>query len=90
MGSAIETRRLLDTKPQRDEAKLLTRHGSTRRILVCLDRSPFSDVALRHAISMAKTLDSALTLLYVLQPAHEAKQGNEDGQRSGKEPCWVK
>ena len=66
-------RRLLDTKPEREEtrAKSLARHGSIRRILVCLDRSSFSDVALRRAISLAKTFDSAITLVYVLQPAHE-------------------
>jgi nucleotide-binding universal stress UspA family protein len=68
MGTAA---RLLDTKPQREEAKSLTRPGSIRRILVCLDRSSFSDVALRHAISFAKTFDSSITLLYVLQPPHE-------------------
>jgi len=72
MGVA-EPRHLLDTKPQREEtrAKSLARHGSIRRILVCLDRSSFSDVALGYAISLAKTFDSAITLVCVLQPAHE-------------------
>jgi nucleotide-binding universal stress UspA family protein len=42
-----------------------------RRILVCLDRSPSSEVCLPYAVSLAKTFGSALTLLYVMQPPHE-------------------
>lgn len=41
------------------------------RILVCLDGSPFSEVCLPYAISIAKTLGSELTLLHVMQPHHE-------------------
>jgi nucleotide-binding universal stress UspA family protein len=62
---------LLDTKPRRQEAKSFARHGGIGRILVCLDQSSFSDAALRHASSIAKTFGSTITLLYVLQPAHE-------------------
>jgi nucleotide-binding universal stress UspA family protein len=43
-----------------------------RRILVCLDRSPFSESCLPYAISLAKTFGSAVTLLYVMQPPHES------------------
>lgn len=71
MGTEVENHRLLDMKPQRHEAKSLARHGGIGRIVVCLDHSSFSDAALGHAISIAKTFDSAITLLYVLQPAHE-------------------
>jgi nucleotide-binding universal stress UspA family protein len=72
MGTAVEARHLpADRGPSREEARSPTHHGGIRRILVCLDRSSFSDVALRHAIYLAKTFDSALTLLCVLQPAHE-------------------
>jgi nucleotide-binding universal stress UspA family protein len=71
METEVDNHRLLDTKPQRQEAKSLTHHGGIGRILVCLDHSSFSDAALREAISIAKTFDSAVTLLYVLQPAHE-------------------
>ena len=45
--------------------------GSIRRILLCVDHSQFATVALRQAISLAKTFDSALTFLYVLKPPHE-------------------
>lgn len=71
--ATVEPGHLIDTKPQREEtrAKSLARHGSIRRVLVCLDCSSFSDVALRHAVSLAKTFDSAVTLVYVLEPAHE-------------------
>jgi|SRR5579872_396886 len=45
--------------------------GSIRRILVCVDHSQFATIALRQAVSLAKTFDGAVTLLYVLQPPHE-------------------
>jgi len=48
------------------EAKLYGRH-----ILVCLDRSPFSEVCLPYAISLARTFGSAITLVHVMQPHHE-------------------
>jgi nucleotide-binding universal stress UspA family protein len=41
------------------------------RILVCLDHSPFSEVCLPYAISIAKTFGSELTLMTVMQPPHE-------------------
>jgi nucleotide-binding universal stress UspA family protein len=41
------------------------------RILVCLDRSPFSEVCLPYAISIAKTFGSEITLAHVMQPHHE-------------------
>lgn len=48
------------------EPKLRVRH-----ILVCLDRSPLSEVCLPYAISIAKTFGSELTLMYVMQQHHE-------------------
>lgn len=41
------------------------------RILVCLDRSHLSEVCLPYAIAIAKTFDSELTLIHVMQPHHE-------------------
>jgi nucleotide-binding universal stress UspA family protein len=38
-----------------------------RRILVCLDRSPFSEACLGHAFAISKSLGSAITLLHVIQ-----------------------
>lgn len=38
-----------------------------RRILACVDRSPFSEVGLPYAIFLSKTLGSAITLLHVMQ-----------------------
>lgn len=40
-------------------------------ILVCLDRSPFSEVCLPHAISLATTFGSEVTLMHVMQPRYE-------------------
>ena len=38
------------------------------RMLVCLDRSSFSEVCLPYAISIARTFGSDITLVYVMQP----------------------
>jgi nucleotide-binding universal stress UspA family protein len=42
-----------------------------RRILACVDRSALSEVCLRYAIAVSKSLGSAITLLYVMQPPQE-------------------
>ncbi len=42
-----------------------------RHILVCLDRSTWSEACLPHAVSLARVFGSAITLLYVMQPLHE-------------------
>ncbi len=42
-----------------------------RRILVCVDRSPFSEGCLMHAIAVAAALGSAITLLHVMEAPHE-------------------
>jgi nucleotide-binding universal stress UspA family protein len=77
----VETR-FRDTEPRGGESKTPARQGGIRRILVCVDGSSFSDAALRHAISVARTFDSAITLLFVLQPAHEtADLGATDAYR---------
>ncbi len=59
MGNAATTSPLPDAKPQE------------RRILACMDRSPFSSACLPHAIALAKLFDSAVTLVHVMQPRHE-------------------
>lgn len=41
------------------------------RILACVDLSPFTAVCLPYAISLARALQSDLTLLHVMQPRHE-------------------
>jgi nucleotide-binding universal stress UspA family protein len=42
-----------------------------RRILVCVDRSPFSETCLQYALAVSKSLGAAITLLHVMQPARE-------------------
>lgn len=44
-------------------------------MLVCLDRSPYSEACLPYAISLARVFGSALTLLHVMQPAEEHAGG---------------
>src|SRR5579883_3501478 len=52
-------------------------HG-IRRVLVCVDGSPFSEVGLPYAICISKAFGSAITLLHVLEARHELS-----GPRSG-------
>ena len=42
-----------------------------RRILVCLDDSPFSEACLPHAVAIAKSLGSSITLLHVMEPPRD-------------------
>ncbi len=42
-----------------------------RRILVCLDRSPFSEACLRYATLLSKVFGSAITLLHLMQSGQE-------------------
>lgn len=58
-----------------------------RRVLVCLDRSPFSEVCLPHAICISKTFGSALTLLHVLEARHE-RLGPRSGPHSTDAVGW--
>ena len=44
-------------------------HRYGRRILVCLDRSALSEVCIPHAVSIARTFGSAVTLAHVMQPS---------------------
>jgi nucleotide-binding universal stress UspA family protein len=53
------------------------------RVLVCLDRSPFSEVCLPYAVCISNTFGSALTLLHVLEARHE-----RSGPRSTDAVGW--
>src|SRR5580692_2409729 len=55
-------------KPSRARAILRESHG-IHRILVCLDRSPFSEVCVPYATFMSRIFGSSITLLHVMQPA---------------------
>jgi nucleotide-binding universal stress UspA family protein len=58
-----------------------------RRILVCLDRSPFSEVCLPYAVCISRTFGSALTLLHVLEAQHE-RSGPRSGPHSTDAVGW--
>jgi nucleotide-binding universal stress UspA family protein len=45
------------------------------QILACVDLSPFTDVCLPYAVSLARALQSDLTLIHVMQPRHEYEGG---------------
>ena len=75
MGNLVENsnpRNLEGPHPQplQRRAPLRSAHA-IRRILVCIDRSPFSEVCLPYAVAIAKSFGSAITLLHVMQPPHE-------------------
>ncbi len=71
MASAAKISRLPEAKPQE------------RRILACMDGSPFSSPCLPHALSLAKVFGSAVTLVHVMEPRHETtRQGTTDAL------CW--
>ncbi|MFB9869689.1 universal stress protein [Vreelandella sulfidaeris] len=57
--------------PTLSSAPLIERH----QILVCVDLSPFTDVCLFYAISLARVLRSDLTMIHVMQPRHEHEGG---------------
>ncbi len=59
----------------RSEPRALLRGGrGIRRILVCLDGSPLSEVCVPHAIALSRTFGSAITLLHVMQHPHEGTE----------------
>lgn len=58
-----------------------------RRVLVCLDRSPFSEVCLPYALCISKTFGSAITLLHVLESQHE-RSGPRSGPHSTDAVGW--
>jgi nucleotide-binding universal stress UspA family protein len=74
---------LVSVEPQRTMSRSAVRQGSLRRILVCVDHSQFANIALRQAVSVAKTFDSAVTLLYVMKPSYET-----DGPRPTDPIAW--
>jgi len=45
--------------------------GHARRLLVCLDGSTLSQVCVPHAVSLAKTFGSAVTLVRVMPSSHD-------------------
>ena len=62
-GSAMHTRRLRERG---------------YRILICLDRSPFSESCLPHALSLAKTFSAGITLVHVMAPHDPAHAQGTD------------
>lgn len=44
---------------------------SIRHVGVCVDRSPFGDRIVRHAVALARAFGAKLTVLHALEPPHE-------------------
>ncbi len=64
-----------------------TRKLGIRRVLACLDRSPFSEVCLPYAAFISKTFGSAITLLHVLKTQQE-RSGPRSGPHSTDAVGW--
>ena len=59
-------------KDARFEARLVPQGAQAiRRILVCVDHSPFSEICLRFGVAISRSLGAAITLLHVMQPSDE-------------------
>lgn len=58
---------IMASSPTHASAPQTRRH----RILACVDLSPYTDVCMAYAMSLARALESELTLLHVMQPRHE-------------------
>lgn len=88
MGTSQDTSRVLAREAIRTPTQPLpAQDRGIRHVLVCLDRSPFSEVCLPYAISISKAFGSALTLLHVLEAQHEAS-GPRSGPRSTDAVGW--
>jgi nucleotide-binding universal stress UspA family protein len=75
MGNLVETPKLRHPEAPHLEPlqpqRLQRDARAIRRILVCVDDSPFSEACLQHAIAISKSLGGAITILHVMQPARE-------------------
>ena len=72
MAHLVELSNLHHVETNRSQPRALPRDAhAIRRILVCIDHSPFSEECLGHAVAISKSLGSAITLLHVMQPPHE-------------------
>jgi nucleotide-binding universal stress UspA family protein len=72
MENFVESSNLRDVDARQFQPQLVARDaGTIRRILVCIDRSAFSEGCLGQAVAIAKGFGSAITLVHVMQPPHE-------------------
>ncbi len=72
MATGPDTPHLLPGEALRSTMQPLPAQGhGIRRVLVCLDRSPSSEVCLPYAVCISKTFGSELTLLHVQEARHE-------------------
>ncbi len=71
---------------QASSGRILPDQGrGIRHILVCVDRSPSSELCLAYALSLANTFDSMVTLLYVMRPPREDGVGPQTTDALGWE-----
>ncbi|MGO8999844.1 MAG: universal stress protein [Polyangiaceae bacterium] len=72
MAHLVELSNLHHVETNRSQPRALPRDAhAIRRVLVCIDHSPFSEECLGHAVAISKSLGSSITLLHVMQPPHE-------------------
>jgi len=70
MGPLVEVSNPRRAETNHTQPRPLPRESDAiRRILVCVDHSHLSESCLQLAVAVSKSLGSAITLLYVMQPA---------------------
>ena len=72
MTTPSDIPRLIDPKVSSASKEALpVPHRGIGHVLVCLDRSPFSEACVPHAVCISRTFGSRLTLLHVLDTPHD-------------------
>jgi nucleotide-binding universal stress UspA family protein len=71
MNDLVEVSDLRPSAPRLPAQALPRDVPSLRRILVCVDRSTFSEPCLRYAVAISRSLGGAITILHVMEPPRE-------------------
>jgi hypothetical protein len=81
---ALETSNPHHFEPPDPETRTVPGGANTvRRILVCVDESPFSEACLPYAVAISKSLGDPITLLHVMELPHE-----QSGQKTTEPIAW--
>jgi nucleotide-binding universal stress UspA family protein len=83
---SLESDTAVPTPVSPERAVPLREHG-IRRVLVCLDRSPFSELCVPYALCLCRTFGATLTLLHVLEDRTE-RVGPQSGPHSVDPVGW--
>jgi nucleotide-binding universal stress UspA family protein len=72
MGTLVEISTPRHAEPTHPQPRATSREcHAIHHVLACVDRSPFAEACLQHAVAISKSLGSTVTLLHVMEPPHE-------------------